>query len=142
MGHVLSSKEGMKLAMKGFTILLIVTLIEVAIALLGNGHIGGMHWPKMLMIPVMCILSLYKAYYIVGVFMHLGSETKGMAASIVLPTTLLFWAIIAFLWEGDTWNNRRNGVKVDPSKTSTGQVIEHENMIQNINELPKEIRWS
>ena len=64
MGHVLSSKEGMKLAMKGFTILLIVTLIEVAIALLGNGHIGGMHWPKMLMIPVMCILSLYKAYYI------------------------------------------------------------------------------
>ncbi|MCH2043696.1 MAG: cytochrome C oxidase subunit IV family protein [Saprospiraceae bacterium] len=140
MGHVLSSKEGMKLAMKGFMILLIVTLVEVAIALLGNGHIGGMHWPKMLMIPVMCILSLYKAYYIVSIFMHLGSETKGMAASIVLPVALLFWAIIAFLWEGDTWNSRRNGVKSDASKV--GQSIQQDNMIQNINELPNEIRWS
>ena len=110
MAH-LSRKEGIQLAMKGFIILLIVTVLEVGVALVGNGHIGGMHWSKAIMIPVMCILSLYKAYYIVSIFMHLGHETRGMAASIVLPMMLLIWAIIAFLWEGDACRQSRNYVK-------------------------------
>lgn len=140
MEHVLSSKEGIKLAMKGFFILLVVTLLEVAIALLGNGHIGGMHWPKILMIPVMCALSMYKAYYIVSIFMHLGSETRGMAASVVLPMALLFWAIIAFLWEGDTWNGRRNQVKDNKATEITTSNVVTPSIIINTNKTPSHIR--
>ena len=115
----LTRKEGISLATRGFILLLIITLFEVAIALVGNGHIiDGVHFPKYIMIPVMCILSLYKAYYIMKEFMHLGHETRSMAASVVLPTTLLIWAIIAFLWEGGTWGNRRSDVKERDSSSS------------------------
>lgn len=93
---------------KGFMVLLAVTFGEVGIALVGNGHIGGMEWPKLIMVPLMIILSLYKAYYIVGTFMHLGHEVRGMAMSVILPTFLLVWAVIAFLWEGDSWRKSRN----------------------------------
>lgn len=133
MSHTITRKEGIQIAMKGFIILLIITVFEVGVALVGNGHIGGMHWPKMIMIPLMCLLSLYKAYYIVGVFMHLGHETRGMAASIVLPMLLLVWAIIAFLWEGDacresrSYVRDRNRAKVEtPAKTDehkTGSLL-------------------
>lgn len=131
MGHV-SREEGIKIAVKGFVILLIVTVLEVGVALVGNGHIGGMHWPKMVMIPLMIALSLYKAYYIVSIFMHLGGETKGMAASIVLPMMLLIWAIIAFLWEGDACResrsyvrDRRNveNIKTEKKSGETGAVL-------------------
>jgi len=116
MGHAhgLSVEEQRKaditVGVKGFILLLIVTFAEVGIALIGNGHIGGMSWSKWIMVPLMTGLSLYKAYYIVSIFMHLGHEVKGMAMSIVLPMFLLVWAIIAFLWEGDNWRNNRNYV--------------------------------
>jgi len=111
--HVTSPKEDIGIAVRGFIILLIVTFIEVGIALVGNGHIiEGFTLPKIvLMVPIMIMFSLYKAYYIVSIFMHLGHETKGMAASIVLPMLIFVWAIIAFLWEGSSWNNNRNYVK-------------------------------
>jgi cytochrome c oxidase subunit IV len=111
--HVTTVKEDLGVAIKGFIILLIVTFIEVGLALVGNGHIiEGFTLPKILfMIPIMIAFSLYKAYYIVSIFMHLGHETKGMAASIVLPMLLFVWAITAFLWEGSSWNNNRNYVK-------------------------------
>ncbi len=111
--HITSTKEDIGIAVRGFIILLIVTFIEVGIALVGNGHIiEGFTLPKIvLMVPIMIMFSLYKAYYIVSIFMHLGHETKGMAASIVLPMLIFVWAIIAFLWEGSSWNNNRNYVK-------------------------------
>jgi hypothetical protein len=49
--------------------------------------------------------------------MHLGHETKGMAASVVLPMLLFIWAITAFLWEGKSWNNNQNYVN-DKNKES------------------------
>ena len=117
MGHVagLSIEEQRKLdinvGVKGFIILLIVTFGEVAIALIGNGHIiDGMTWPKLLMVPLMIGLSLYKAYYIVSIFMHLGAEVRAMAMSVVLPMLLLVWAVIAFLWEGESARDNRNYV--------------------------------
>lgn len=139
MAHTITRSEGIKIAMKGFVLLLIVTLVEVAIALVGNGHIGGMHFPKMIMIPVMCILSLYKAYYIVSVFMHLGHETRGMAASVVLPMLLLVWAIIAFLWEGEAWRNNRNYVKdrnADKEQSAPQKTNETGSLLKSPSELP------
>ncbi len=132
MAHAVPSKEEhYKIARNGFILLLIITLFEVGLALLGNGHLfAGVMFPKMVMIPLMIILSLYKAYYIVSEFMHLGHETRGMAASVVLPTLLLVWGIIAFLWEGDAWRTNRNKVddknKLAPNAVAPGTPAKKE----------------
>ena len=39
--------------------------------------------------------------------MHMKYEVPGLAKSVLLPTVLLIWAIIAFFWEGNDWNKRR-----------------------------------
>lgn len=150
MGHAhgLSIEEQRKadisVGVKGFIILLIITFLEVAVALVGNGHIiGGLTFPKMIMIPLMIGLSVYKAYYIVGTFMHLGHETKGMAASIVLPMLLLVWAVIAFLWEGESWRSNRHDLDKNskpattaPSEDGTSSIIQPADQISN------KIGWS
>ena len=107
MGH-LSYEESKKLVFRGLILLGIVTLVEVAIALVGNGHIiEGFELPKWIMYPVMIGLSLYKAYFIVYEFMHMRYEVKGLAMSVLLPTLLLVWAVIAFFQEGNSWGERR-----------------------------------
>ncbi len=115
-GHNLSPDEqraaDLKIGKVGFGILLLVTLGEVGIALIGNGHlIDGFTITKWIMAPLMIAMSLYKAYYIVSIFMHLGHEIGGFAMTVVMPMTLLIWGCIAFLWEGDYARNSRNYVK-------------------------------
>jgi len=63
------------------------------------------------MYPIMIAMSLYKAYFIVNEFMHMKYEVKGLAMSVLLPTLLLVWAIIAFLQEGNSWGQRRELIK-------------------------------
>ncbi len=107
MGH-LSYEESKKVVFRGLILLGIVTLVEVFIALIGNGHvIDGFELPKWIMYPVMIGLSLYKAYFIVYEFMHMRYEVKGLAMSVLLPTLLLVWAVIAFFQEGNSWGERR-----------------------------------
>jgi hypothetical protein len=60
---------------------------------------------------VMIGFSIYKAYFIIFNFMHLGSEVRGMALSIILPVGLLVWGIIAFFNEGISWNTRRSQIE-------------------------------
>ena len=108
----LSYEEGKKQAYKGFVLLGIITIVEVIVALVGNGHvIEGFSLPKYIMYPVMIAMSLYKAYFIVNEFMHMKYEVKGLAVSVLLPTLLLVWAIIAFLHEGNSWGERRELIK-------------------------------
>jgi len=57
---------------------------------------------------VIVILSLAKAFYIVGVFMHLGDEVRNLIMTIVVPLLLFIWFIAAFLWDGNAWLNLRN----------------------------------
>lgn len=115
--------EHVQIAVKGFILLLIITLLEVGVALIGNGHlIEGLHFSKWIMIPVMTAMSFYKAYYIISEFMHLGHETRSMAFSVILPTFLLVWAIIAFLWEGDAWKNNRKHV-LDKNAATIQSVV-------------------
>jgi cytochrome c oxidase subunit IV len=57
---------------------------------------------------VIVILSLAKAFYIVGIFMHLGDELKNMIMTIVVPLLLFIWFIAAFLWDGNSWKTLRN----------------------------------
>ena len=102
-------EEGIAVVKKGLGLLAAITLIEVAIALLGNGHIiEGFHMPKWLMYPLMIGFSLYKAYFIVYYFMHMAHEVKGLAMSVLLPCLLLVWAVIAFFSEGSSWHSRRD----------------------------------
>lgn len=109
MSH-LTYEESKKLVLKGLIILAVVTLVEVFIALYGKGHILGGSLPTWFMYIAMISLSMYKAYFIIGEFMHMKYEVRGLAFSVILPTALLLWAIFAFLQEGNSWGERRTNV--------------------------------
>jgi cytochrome c oxidase subunit IV len=110
-------EEQKQLVFKGLMLLAVLTIIEVVFALFARGHIipsfkyenGTMfHYLYML---VMIGFSIYKAYFIIFNFMHLGSEVRGMAMSIILPVGLLVWAIIAFFDEGEHWHDARKRIQ-------------------------------
>ncbi len=110
-GH-LSYEESKKVVFKGLRLLAIITLIEVGLALFGNGHIvSGFHLSKIIMYPLMIGLSLYKAYFIIFEFMHMKYEVKSLALAVLLPMTLLIWAMIAFFSEGNKWFDYRDSVR-------------------------------
>ena len=77
-----------------FWILLILTTVEVLLGIfkpsvmLDNAVIG-----VSLLNHTFIILTLVKAYYIVGTFMHLGHEEKPLQISIVAP----MWVLIPYL---------------------------------------------
>jgi cytochrome c oxidase subunit IV len=121
MGH--SYEESKKVATKIITVLAIITIIEVLFALLGKGYIiKGLHFPKMVMAIAMIGASLYKAYLIVYEFMHMKYEVPGLVKTVLLPTLLLVWAIIAFTMEGDYWQNNRAKFNNQLSNKSAPQV--------------------
>jgi cytochrome c oxidase subunit IV len=113
MAH-LTYEESKKNVVRGLLILGVVTLVEVLISLLGKGHIikGAENYAIVLYTAglVIAILSLYKAYFIIYEFMHMKYEVKTLAMSVLLPTALLIWAIIAFFQEGDSWKDRRDQI--------------------------------
>lgn len=80
-------------------ILTVVTIVEVGLGL--YGYSVGM--PKWMINTFFILLTLFKAGYIVKVFMHLGDEFKNMILTILIPLTLFIWFIIAFLMDGAFW---------------------------------------
>ena len=135
-GH--SYEEGIKQVKRGFFLLGVVTIAEVFVALLGNGHlISGFELPRIIMYPAMIGLSLYKAYFIVNEFMHMKYEVKGLAMSVILPTFLLVWAVIAFMSEGNYWNHKRSVIEDSnnieaPADKATGQLMKEEELSTEI----------
>jgi cytochrome c oxidase subunit IV len=126
---MVSYEEGLAVVKRGFWLLGAITIGEVFVALIGNGHIiPGFHIHKAIMYPVMISLSLYKAYWIVYNFMHMAYEVKGMVMSVLLPCLLLVWAVIAFFQEGGSWGARRQQIKdknehvVKPSSKAVGML--------------------
>ncbi len=113
MSSHLSYEESKKKVFSGLLLLGAVTLIEVAISLFGKGHIfpGLEVKGSTIVLAIVGLalvgLSLYKAYFIIYEFMHMRYEMKGLALTVLLPTTLLIWAIIAFFQEGNSWKERR-----------------------------------
>ncbi len=102
--HILDYSAEKKAVYKGLVLLAVLTLVEVFIALLGKGFIiDGFYLPHTLVAIVIIVLSLYKAYFIVFEFMHMGHEVKGLAWSVLLPLVLLVWFVIALIYEGKTW---------------------------------------
>ncbi|HRI00282.1 MAG TPA: cytochrome C oxidase subunit IV family protein [Saprospiraceae bacterium] len=128
MGGHLSYEEGKKVVLKGLILLGIVTLLEVFVALLGKGYIvEGFHLPVWLMYLAMIGMSLYKAYFIVYEFMHMRYEVPGLVKSVLLPTVLLIWAVIAFFYEGSTWRNWRQKAKDRPVTLSNAAPTSEHN---------------
>ena len=100
--------EAKKIVLKTIIILGVITIVEVLIALTGKGYIiEGWHWPGWFMAIAMIVLSTIKAYYIIYEFMHMKYEVPDLVKTVLLPTVLLVWAIIAFGYEGMDWGKRR-----------------------------------
>ncbi|MCY7359861.1 MAG: cytochrome C oxidase subunit IV family protein [Rudanella sp.] len=52
-------------------------------------------------------LTIVKAFYIVGEFMHLKHEVKGLIWAILLPTLFVCWLLLAMMLEGGSIFNLR-----------------------------------
>lgn len=75
-------------------ILGIITAIEFAVAF------GVPHEMKDLRVWTFIIMTIIKAAYIVGEFMHLRHETKVLMWSILVPIVFIVWMLVAFVYEG------------------------------------------
>ncbi|MBK8501781.1 MAG: cytochrome C oxidase subunit IV family protein [Saprospiraceae bacterium] len=132
-------EESKGIALKTIKILGIVTVVEVLIALGGKGYlipgwepyesrIGGLPIGAAIMYFAMICLSIYKAILVIFEFMHMKYEVKGLMRSVLLPTALLIWAIIAFFMEGNYWKtsradvNKRDMEQVDTKLKPLGDV--------------------
>lgn len=113
-----SYEDQKKLVFYGLKLLGIITIVEVVFALFAKGHIvpsitfgkdGG--FGQFVYMLAMISASLYKAYFIIFFFMHMAHEVRGLVLSVLLPTALLIWAIIAFFQEGSAWGRSREKIK-------------------------------
>jgi cytochrome c oxidase subunit IV len=49
---------------------------------------------------IFIVLTIFKAFFIVGEFMHLKHEVKGLIWSILIPMALVIWLVVALVTEG------------------------------------------
>lgn len=81
-----------KLIWRTFWILLILTAIEFVVAFLVPA--GG------LKVGIFVGMTIIKAFYIVGEFMHLKHEVKSLIWVILLPCIFVVWLLLALMMEG------------------------------------------
>ncbi len=94
-----SEEEGKKIRKKIWKVTIILTVITVVEVLLGS-YIkqSSDMWPFIKWSFV--VMTLFKAGYIVMVFMHLGDELKWLRNVILIPYTLfILYLIFIALWE-------------------------------------------
>lgn len=75
-------------------ILLVITIIEFAIAF------GVPHEWKEVRVWTFIVLTIVKAAFIVGEFMHLRYEAKVLLWSILIPLVFIVWMLVVFIYEG------------------------------------------
>lgn len=79
-------------------IMAVLTVAEVAAALM---------WPEDMSRGALnvgfVLMSIAKAYFIVGEFMHVKYEKRALTLTILGPLFFLIWFIVAFMWEGSAW---------------------------------------
>jgi cytochrome c oxidase subunit 4 len=88
-----------------FWILLIITVAELALAIL---YYETDFLPKHFLNGIFIIGTLAKAFFIIAEFMHLGHELRNLILSLGMPALLFVWFIVAFLWDGNSYKNLRN----------------------------------
>lgn len=107
-----------------FWILLIVTIVEISLAFL---YYFTSFPPRMLLNIIFICLTVVKAFYIIGEFMHLRHEVSTLIKVFLIPLLLLLWAITAFLWDGSSWKHMRERDRSDIQATVPWQTVKHEN---------------
>ncbi len=132
MAQHLSYEESVSGVWKGLGLLAAVTVAEVILSLLKAAEFVTDLRPVIYVASLFIIgLSIYKAYFIIYEFMHMGYEVKGLAMSVLLPTFLLLWALIAFFNEGDAWRQKREKIEYKneltvPEGNTVGQIDAHD----------------
>ncbi|MDH4057841.1 MAG: cytochrome C oxidase subunit IV family protein [Cyclobacteriaceae bacterium] len=86
--------EKIKKLWKVAGILGLITLLEFAVAF------GVPHEMKELRVWTFVLMTIVKAAYIVGEFMHLRYEAKFLLWSILIPMVFVVWMLVAFVYEG------------------------------------------
>jgi len=81
-----------KVIWKVFWILLAVTIFEVCISFTSLS--------KDILLYTFIVLTIVKAYYIVGYFMHLKFEVMPLQWSLLLPFVLIIYLIFIAIYEG------------------------------------------
>src|SRR5437868_5131188 len=81
-----------KVIWKVFWILLGVTIFEVGISFTSI--------PRTILLYTFITLTIVKAYYIVGYFMHMKFEKLPMQWSILLPFILIVYLVFILIYEG------------------------------------------
>ncbi len=80
---------------KRFWILLGLTIIDV-----------GFYFvlaPGMIRNVIFIVLGIVKAWFIVGTFMHMKHEKKGLSYIIILPMVLILFFLAWMMYEGHFW---------------------------------------
>lgn len=86
------NKEKVKQLVRVAVILGVVTAFEFLVAFtIGAG---------LLKTSIFVAMTIVKAFYIVGEFMHLKHEVKLLIWSILLPMIFVVWLLIALIYEG------------------------------------------
>lgn len=133
MADHLSYEDSKKAVWKGLALLAAVTVAEVLLSLMKAAEWAeNIQWVFILASLLIIILSIYKAYFIIYEFMHMGYEVKGLAMTVLLPMFLLVWALIAFFSEGNYWKDNRAEIEDRNQLESTpgvGAVITVEDYI-------------
>ncbi len=100
-----------KSILKVLAILSFITIVEVLFALYvlvwnePPTNAEPMYWIYRV---TMIVLTLFKAFFIVAEFMHMWYEVRRFVFYTLITTTLLFWFILALLWEGSFFLDNRN----------------------------------
>jgi len=124
MADHLSYEDSIKSVWKGLALLAAVTVIEVILSLGKATDFAKEHpWLFILLALLIIAFSIYKAYFIIYEFMHMAYEVRGLAMSVLLPTFLLLWGVIAFFYEGDAWKENRETVKERDRMETKSDVI-------------------
>jgi len=99
-------KKNVSTIWKTTGILSVITILEVVLAIKAESL--GLSYG--IVAFFVSVASLIKAYYIMGVFMHLGSETKGFRFAVLFPFIFLFWGFLSFALDGLSYAGMREAM--------------------------------
>src|SRR3982074_869367 len=123
-----------KLIWRTFWILLIITVVELVIAIL---YYETKFLPKHFLNGVFIIGTLAKAFFIIAEFMHLKHEIRNLIMSIAVPAMLFIWFLAAFLWDGNSFKNLRNSYDPYHVEKNTIKAKEKEKEGEHAPEKPE-----
>ncbi len=112
-----------KTLMRVFWILLVVTIVEISLALL---HFEAGFLNRGVLNAIFILLTIVKAFYIVAEFMHLKHEVKTLVWIILIPLLFLIWGIGALLWEGGATKKMREEHRSVIESTTPWENVRHE----------------